>query len=374
MPALPIKNLPARADVQQEISRMAADPAYAGTPKILPGGMIEATRKSGTIETYHPTATAGKLDRFSAQLGGGGGGGQDVEVGTDLNPYVVLDKNLTDLQDYYKAKEQNLRKYKLPPQGHNQVVAGMQAEYDQAKLAVAGVRTQLDNIRQGITSGQIDPELGKQAMFSLVLPKETLEAMYPRPTKSGQGGFAPGEAQSYDKAFRAAGASTVVAPWFSANYSDPNALKEQYFSARAMAGYDSKNASDKIAFDLTWDKAMGADKKTLKAWKGLIKDDPEIKMSRTYDSRLLEIARKRATGENLSPMAASLDKAKPKVPLGVRIASVSPVGAALLYRNLSKKRKAINQQLPSPKTQEEYDTVKSGQQYRGTDGKVRTKH
>jgi len=373
MPILPTVNLPAREDVRQEISRMASDPAYVGPPKILPDGMIEATRKSGTIETYHPTATAGKLDRFSVQLGeiGGGGGGSDVGGGTDLNPYVVLDKNLTDLWDYYAAKEKNLREYKLPPQGHNQVVAGMQAEYDQAKLAVAGVRTQLDNIRQGITSGQIDPELGKQAMFSLVLPKETLDVMYPKPTKPEQsGGFAPGEEKSYQAEFEKAGKSTIVAPWLSTNYSDPNALKEQYFSARATAGYDSKNVSDKIAFDLTWDKAMGADKKTLKAWKGLIKDDPDIKMSRTHDLRLLEIARKRATGENLSPMASSL---KPKVPLGVRIASVSPVGAALLYRDLSKKRKAINQQLPSPKTQEEYDSIKSGQQYIGTDGKVRTK-
>ena len=148
-------------------------------------------------------------------------------------------------------------------------------------------------------------------------------------------------------------------------------LKEQYFGARAKYGYDTDmNTTEKKAFDLAWDQALSGSKHTIKTWKQLKETDPDVFMSRTYDARLLNIAARKAQGQPISPMAKAL---KPKIPLRVRLQAMSPVGAALLFKEFAGKRKAAAQKLPTVSTDADYDKLPSGTQFTDPQGNVRAK-
>lgn len=297
---------------------------------------------------------------------------------TGIDPYNILNKNQNELKEYYKRREATLKGYGLSQEAHNNAIAQMQQEYDEGKFKFTSIRLHLDDIKQGMTSGQIDPINGQQAMMQLVSPQGTVEAMFPKPEKQPtepRGRFTPSEFKSYVKEFGEAAKATIVNPWGwgerSRKYSDPEQLKEQYFGVRAKYAYDTDmNTSEKKAFDLAWDQALSGSKHTVKAWKQLKENDPDVFMSRTYDARLLNIAARKAQGQPISPMAKAL---KPKLSIRQKIQMFSPVGAALLSKEFAAKRQAAAQRLPTPKTKTEYDSLPSGAQYIGTDGQMRVK-
>lgn len=297
---------------------------------------------------------------------------------TGIDPYRVLNKNQNELKEYYKRRESTLKGYKLPQEAHNRAIAQMQQEYDKSKFKFTSTRLQLNDIKRGMASGQIDPDNGVKAMMQLVSPQGTVEAMFPKVKTEQRGRFTPGEFKSYVKEFGEAAESTIVNPWGwgkgSRKYSDPEQLKEQYFGVRAKYGYDiDMNTTEKKAFDLAWDQALSGSKHTTKTWKQLKKTDPDVFMSRTYDARLLNIAARKAQGQPISPMARSLQKQKPKLSIRQKIQMISPVGAVLLHKELAGKRKAAAQKLPSVSTDADYDKLPSGTQFTDPQGNVRTK-
>jgi hypothetical protein len=299
-----------------------------------------------------------------------------VSQGAGIDPFTVLDKNQNELWEHYKRRETILKGYGLSQEAHNKTIAQMQQEYDEGKLKFISTRLQLDDIKQGMASGQIDPDNGVKAMMQLVAPQGTVEAMFPKPQRAEQRGrFTPGEFKSYVKEFEEAAESTIVNPWGwgkeSRKYSDPEQLKEQYLGVRAKYGYDTDmNTTEKKAFDLAWDQALSGNKHTIKAWKQLKETDPDVFMSRTYDARLLNIAARKAQGQPISPMAKAL---KPKLSMRQKIQMLSPVGIALLSKELAAKRQAAAQKLPTVSTDADYDKLPSGAQFTDPQGNVRTK-
>ncbi len=249
---------------------------------------------------------------------------------TGIDPYTTLNKNQNELKEYYKRRETTLKGYKLPQEAHNKAIAQMQQEYDEGKLKFTSTRLQLDDIKRGMASGQIDAINGQKAMMQLVSPQGTVEAMFPKPQRQPaeqRGRFTPSEFKSYVKEFGEAAESTIVNPWGwgkgSRKYSDPEQLKEQYFGVRAKYGYDTDmNTTEKKAFDLAWDQALSGSKHTIKTWKQLKENDPDIFMSRTYGARLLDIAAKKAQGQPISPMARAL---KPKTSRPINVGNWSPM-------------------------------------------------
>ena len=224
------------------------------------------------------------------------------------NPQQIVNDNLAQLRAGFKRQAETLRAANLDPDVHNQILAKWQDEYDQDKAKLTRTTAQLDFIQQAVKSKAITPEAGERAKAGLILPSSVVNDMYPTAKTGQRGRFTPGEFRSYVKDFTERAESTVVKPWLSRNYSDPEALKEQYFSARAAYAYDTDlNVAERKAFDLAWDQAMKSNKKTMTAWKKAVKDDPDVFTSRTYDNRLLGIAAGKATG--VSPMAKAL---KPK--------------------------------------------------------------
>lgn len=305
--------------------------------------------------------------------------------GAGIDPYRTLDKNLNELKSYYKRRETTLKGYRLSEEAHNNAIGQMQQEYDEAQLKFTTTRLQLDDIKQGMASGQIDPANGVKAMMQLVAPQGTVEAMFPKPQKQPtepRGRFTPSEFKSYVKEFGEAAKATIVNPWGwgagSRKHSDPEQLKEQYFGVRAKYAYDTDmNTSEKKAFDLAWDQALSGSKYTVKAWKQLKQNDPDIFMSRTYDARLLDIAARKAQGQPISPMARSLQKQKPRVSLGAKIgigiAGATPLGGHMARRWMGKKRRDIGNRLPTVSTDADYDKLPSGSQFTDPNGNVRTK-
>jgi len=311
--------------------------------------------------------------------------GQGYQQGPQgIDPYKTFDKNLNELKESFKRREANLKGYRLPQEAHNKAVAQIQQEYDDARLKFTTTRLQLDDIKQGMASGQIDPMAGQQAMMELVAPQGTVEAMFPKPERqpaTRPGGLSPGQAKTLKESFSERIGATIINPpgWGKDQRKqvDPGLLKEQYFIARAESGYDSNSKADKVAFDLSWDSAIGANPKALKVWKQLKDNDPDIFMSRTYDARLLNIAARKAQGQPISPMAKSLQEQKPKIPLGTKIAlgavSLSPLGGHMARRWMTSKRKTLENRLPTVSTDEDYDKLQSGQQFTDPQGNVRTK-
>lgn len=295
-----------------------------------------------------------------------------------LNPYSILDNNLTALQGYYKNKIKTLQGYGLNPDQYNQIMMEWQEEYDARKFKIISARLQLDDIKLGVDAGKIDPMAGEQAMMGLVLPEDTYNAMYPK-QQAQRGRFTPNEYNSYVKEFTDAIGSTVVKPWTKRNYADPEQLKEQYFANRVKYGYDTDmNVPEKQAFDLAWDQAASSNKKTLNAWKNIVKNDPEVMMSRTYDARLLEIAKKKATGQSISPMAKALQK-KPKESYFGQAAkqslnTVNPLAYQTVEKFLSdRNQKKEQQSMPRVTSDDDYDKLKSGTQFIDPNGNIRTK-
>lgn len=296
----------------------------------------------------------------------GTSGAPVVSQGSGIDPFTVLDKNQNELKEYYKRREKTLKGYGLSQEAHNNAIAQMQQEYDEGKFKFTSTRLQLDDIKQGMASGQIDPANGLQAQMQLVSPRGTVEAMFPKPPTKQRGRFTPGEFKSYVKEFGEAAKSTIVNPWGwgkgSRKYSDPEQLKEQYFGARAKYGYDTDmNTTEKKAFDLAWDQALSGSKHTIKTWKQLKANDPDVFMSRTYDARLLDIAARKAQGQPISPMAKFL---KPKTPRSINVGNWSPV---------THRRKAVENRLPTVSTDADYDKLPSGTQFTDPQGNVRTK-
>ena len=244
-----------------------------------------------------------------------GTSGQVQKFQSGVDPYQIVNKNLSSVQKYFGEKEKALRSYGLDPEAHNQAIAKLQGEYDQAKFQITSMRSQLDTIKQGMARGRIDPTLGREAMVRMVVPPETADAMFPKQAPVREGGLSPGQAKTLKESFGDRITAATINPkgWGKANRKqvDPELLKEQYFTARAEYGYDTKPKADKIAFDLGWDSTIGSNKLALTAWKK-VREDPEIKTARTYDSRLLNIAARKVQGQGLSPFAASIQKQAPK--------------------------------------------------------------
>jgi len=100
-----------------------------------------------------------------------------------FTPQKHLERQLEDLQEYFKTQEKNLRKRGLPPEQHNIIISRMQADYDAQKYAIEQVKQQLGAIQKLINTGAITPEAGNEAMWRLVLPEKTHEALFQKPTQ-----------------------------------------------------------------------------------------------------------------------------------------------------------------------------------------------
>lgn len=338
--------------------------------------------KQGTIE-YKPNW--GQPITETGQWQGAPTSPVDVPppIANVLDPFTVLNKNQNELKEHYKRREKTLKGYGLSQEAHNKAIAQMQQEYDESKFKFTSVRLQLDDIKRGMASGQIDPMKGLQAQMQLVAPQGTVEAMFPKPERQptvGVTGVSPSGMASYVKRFetlREGMLKKVDPKWYKWDKKQaiPKEMVKRYFTERNIANLnDPRNAAKIPGFNQAFIQSMGEDERTAELITELLDPktgDPRMLAAFSPDSSMNRaFMRQFETTKGVSPFARAL---KPKTPFRMKLQAMSPVGAALLYKELAGKRKAATRKLPTPKTKTEYDSLPSGAQYIGTDGQMRVK-
>lgn len=212
-----------------------------------------------------------------------------VSQGAGIDPFTVLDKNQNELKKYYKRRETILKGYGLSQKVHNKAIAQMQQEYDESKFKFTSTRLQLDDIKRGMASGQIDPDNGVKAMMQLVSPQGTVEAMFPKPERQpavGVTGVSPSGMASYVKRFDVVreGMIRKVGPkWYrwDKKQAIPKEMIKRYFTERNIANLnDPRNAAKIPGFNQAFIQSMGEDERTSELIEELL--DPE-----TGDPRML---------------------------------------------------------------------------------------
>lgn len=273
-------------------------------------------------EQTAPASRSSQFSRIGPYTGAGTGAGPSLikplpqaQTG-EIDPRGVVATNLRQLKDDFKQRADSLKASGLDVNVHNRILAGWQDEYDQAKGQLTGVTTQLGLIEQGIASGEMTQEAGREAAIRMIVPRETADLMFPSIRPEPRGRFTPGEFRSYVEAFKDVAKPAIKRPWLARNYADPGELKDQYFTARSQFAYDTDmNVDERRAFDHAWDQAMRGNSKTATAWKKMMNEDPDLFTSRTYDARLLNIAAEKARGTT-SPLGKAISKQKRPTAVG----------------------------------------------------------
>lgn len=223
-------------------------------------------------------------------------------------PMDILSGHLDSLQQTFRQKEQQLRSLtegpnRITPAQYASQIQRLQADYDQQKAQITQTQGTFSVLQSAIESGRIDPDTGRKAMYSLVLPKEAVYALYPKaeaasaePTRRP---FSPTAlldyadtaaefAQAVDRRSFFSPASAEIVP--------QTDLLKQYTAWRTQSGYDSLTANEQRQLDAEWDAVMRGDPR--RQWDT---SDPQIKALRTYGDPVL-----RAAATRVSPLAREL--------------------------------------------------------------------
>jgi hypothetical protein len=214
-------------------------------------------------------------------------------------PYSILERRLSDLQDYYDDQVEKLKTQRPPKEQWNSVIAGFQSDYDRQKFQINSLRGQLDAIRRS----DIDPDLAEEAAWRLVLPQEHAGAMFPtvRPKQEGAPISPPAlTAQRTMIEDFAKGAKEEPGWEWGPPKRKQESLLEQYVNWRVGAGYDDFSPGQQKQLDFQWDRVMKTHPEY--QWDPT---SPDVSALRTGGSRLLGEAAKR-----VSPLAASIQKQK----------------------------------------------------------------
>ena len=273
-------------------------------------GRIVVPQTGGATKEFYPSTTGGKLDLFGISIPQRGETAPVASREDTPTPQGIISQNLAALQKQFGDQVQQLKQRASGPKDFNPALAKLQAEYDQTKAGIMTKKTELDSMQSMVDSGLINPEAGQEASWRMVVPDEVAVAMFPRQRAEPRGRMTPGEITALSKSFKTAikPARTDSSWWPGQTYS-PEALKQAYFNQRELLGYnDQMNSSEQRAFDLAWDKTVGENKASKKAW-GQTMQDPEVFGSRTYGNQLQQVAAKKM---GVSPFAQSVAAQAPQ--------------------------------------------------------------
>lgn len=171
-------------------------------------------------------------------------------------PFSVLETQLDQLWDAFSEQGRNLRTSGLSAKEHNRQMSRMQSEYDKRKFEMTQTRGAMDVIQQLKASGDMDEAAATKAMYSLVLPREAVQAMFPKEQKLGAPG-SPKQLEYFGDITKKAikGAESTGAGWFDGapfNVSQES-LSLEYLKAQGTIGYWGANPTAQRRFDMQFD-------------------------------------------------------------------------------------------------------------------------
>jgi hypothetical protein len=279
------------------------------------------------------------------------------ETTTLPDPAKLVQDNLDQLKTSFKQRADALRESGLDPEAHNRVLAGMQDEYDQAKAKSTGVRAQLGLIDQGTTSGAYSPQQAFQAKLRLVMPEGTVNELFPNVKPEPRGRFRPEDfgftdyKDSFEESFARAAAAARPGEKYNLEV-----LKQEYSIWQENYGYNEFNTNQRHGYNAIWDgvaKELG------------VETEPQIKAARADTSVT------RAAAGKLGVKPPSLAR---------KAFGLTPLAKGITWMRNRRSPKTTPteqmpqlEQMPQPKTKEEYDQLLPGTQYVGTDGQLRVK-
>jgi hypothetical protein len=306
-------------DVGLPASALPPGPGYI----IDPTGKIVVPGPGGAKATYYPSVTAGKLDLFSKEVPG-----DVVRPHIKQNtPYGVVDTQLENLWQEFNNQARNLRNSGLTAVQYNRTLTNMQADYDERKSRILGLRNQLDAIKRNVEDDIIDSKLGNEAMWRLVLPPEHAAAMFPRPVavERERVPLSPSALESHGALMEAIAAETPETqrgwkwePLTGFRWGFPTRTFEnmliQYDKWRDQIGYDNFTLGQQKQLDIKWDAVMKIHKEY--EWNST---DPRIKARRTYGQQLLNATSKKIPGGQKTPFAQAITVQTPPTTKRIRV-------------------------------------------------------
>ena len=203
--------------------------------------------------TYYPSTTNGKLDPFSKTVAVENPTATAANTAQD-SPFAVVDQQANTLKQRFAEQFERLQGQNLPPEQHNKILAGMQADYDNEKYKLADVRTQLNGVQSAIDSGVVDPTLGQQTMWKLAAP-HMAGAFKPPTEPQPKAALSPGmmaKQEEFMDSF-AKNAKVAKGAW---SERDPESLIQKYKDYQDVSNYNAFDAGQQKQLDLRWDELM----------------------------------------------------------------------------------------------------------------------
>ncbi len=183
--------------------------------------------------------------------------------------------------------------------------AEYQAQHDQSI-------NEIKRLQSMAGKGEIDPALGEQAAFKMVLPPEEFAARYPRQERQ-PAGAKPISAPSLGSASELMGEFIQGAEDKGGiEWGDPHKSKEgmvkQYISWRSQAGYDYMDPLHQRQLDQRWDALMRSDKRFGDWFSNKKKTvvNPEARTLRMKTRAGRAVQKKLGVSRNTSPIGASI--------------------------------------------------------------------
>lgn len=226
------------------------------------------------------------------------------------NPFSILDVQLKRLNETTKIRERELGTRRVTAQDYTNEIYSLQDNYTKQVNQLKQLRNNMQQVQLLVNAKHISPEEGNKAMWRMVLPPETEQAMFPTrigekpaitPTEAASG-FIPQIAEGYITNTKGWGKKELVdlIPRYK-EYRDEVAV---YFN---KTSYDDLTPEDRRKIDLSWD--MKARHLEETKW-----DPKRFEIMSLRPTGILE----KAAGKLVSPIAASVQEEKRKKSMGLR--------------------------------------------------------
>jgi len=179
-----------------------------------------------------------------------------------LTPQMILQDQFAKLREEYKAKGDSIPK--SDPENYAKQIQQLQGEFDKRKKDIYAQGSQFDQISQLAQAGLIPQEDADRAMWKMILPTETAQAMFQPESRNTP--LSPGSLNAKSmtgSVSQFAGAAPEQGRWnpLSENRFEQPDLIKQYQAWRDFVGYDARPPVQQKQLDIQWDDMLAADKR-----------------------------------------------------------------------------------------------------------------
>ncbi len=185
----------------------------------------------------------------------------------ETTPHLILADQVNELRRQFSEKEKQLFQAQLPDEDHNAKAAELEAEFDKQFNLMQGTARQFQETQRLADAGLISAEKAQEAMWRMILPKETVTGMFSsRQQASMHAGELAGKPMQSILAGYAEAAPTQKDYSRASFFRTPSVAKQsdlikQYQGWRQIVGYDVKPPAIKAQLDAIWDDKMASSKK-----------------------------------------------------------------------------------------------------------------